>query len=192
MPCSGYDYRIFRIFRTIEASVLYVIFHFHLCFWKNPSIPIRQWAIRHIRKSQREILFFLHAVRAVSPAAPETDSGTFGKRILRQLRIKYHTFFGIIQYAALQVTGNASSCRSMGRFASCSRLLIGGSEVSEISPPKNAICPHADSDVQPPTLYKPGSFLITIHWTAPRSYNSLSEIHSANTFPAVHRSHFPE
>lgn len=23
------------IFRTIEASVLYVIFHFHLCFWKK-------------------------------------------------------------------------------------------------------------------------------------------------------------
>ena len=56
---------------------------------------------------------------------------------------------------------------------------------------KNAVWQHADSDVQPPTLYKPGSFLIIIHWTAPRSYNSLSEIRSANTFPAVHRSLFP-
>lgn len=136
MPCSGYDYRIFRIFRTIEASVLYVIFHFHLCFWKNPSIPIGQRTVRHIRKSQRKILFFLHAVRAVSPTTSQTDSGTFGKRILRQLRIKYHAFFGIIQYAVLQVTGNASSCRSMGRFASRNRLLIFCSEVSEISPPK--------------------------------------------------------
>lgn len=139
----------------------------------------------------KENSLFLHAVRAVSPAAPETDSGTFGKRILRQLRIKYHAFFGIMQYAALQVTGNASSCRSMGRFASRSRLPIWDSEVSEISPPKNAVWQHADSDAQLPTLYKPGSFLIIIHWTAPRSYNSLSEIRSANTFPAVHRSLFP-
>ncbi len=92
------------IFRTILSADLYAISLFYIRFGKNSGIPIGQRTVRHVRKPQREILLFLHAVRAVSPAAPQTDSGTFGKRILRQLRIKYHTFFR--DHTIRCITGN--------------------------------------------------------------------------------------
>ena len=92
------------IFRTILSADLYAISLFYIRFGKNSGIPIGQRTVRHVRKPQREILLFLHAVRAFSPAAPQTDSGTFGKRILRQLRIKYHTFFR--DHTIRCITGN--------------------------------------------------------------------------------------
>lgn len=104
MPCSGYDYRIFRIFRTIEASVLYVIFHFHLCFLKKSWHIHRTTGGPSYPQIAKGNSLFLHAVRAVSPTTSQTDSGTFGKRILRQLRIKYHTF--LWDHTIRCITGN--------------------------------------------------------------------------------------
>ena len=92
------------IFRTILPAVLYAIHLFYIRFGKNSGISIGQRAVRHVREAQGEILLFLHAVRAVLPAASQTDSGTFGKNILRQFRIEYHTF--LRDHAVCLIAGN--------------------------------------------------------------------------------------